>query len=384
MQVKVKFEDGRTTSVPVRLVPDRVLQGSVWKPGAVLSLDPFGIGFDVEAIEMAIGDGLVEGDDFREPEDRPNGQAFEWKLEGTPESYCLAGIRRWFAGGGLLERADDLDLDEARFEAALPTELFGVSADDLFREFCEDRKVWHFYLSDASVELGRIRGASVELFDPWLSDLTLEEVVTEDWLRGAFARGDWDPEHGSDVWRWIDALRDGDLGPSFQMPPHLNDADLTVMLDDPAFRDVVMRWMRVRFDLVLSELRAEDLSVIGRRLTCQDDWTDGLLQGDESLGVFFGTLPLDDGGFWTNQNLPVEVYMEVAVDPSVVNWPATIRARMDYVFGDEEREIRLMEDSDVKITLLEVDGEEVVEARGMTASTGTRRPRPSFSPATPF
>lgn len=364
MQAKVAFADGRTAAVPVRLVSDRVFQGGLWKPSAVLTLDPFGTGFDVEAIEMAIGDGLVEGYDFLDPDDRPNGQAFEWRLEGTPEIYCLANIRRWFSEGGLLERVDDLDLDEAGFEAALPTELFGVSADDLFREFCENRKV--------------------ELFDPWLSDLTFEEVVTEDWLRGAFARGDWDPEHGSDVWRWIDALRDGDLGPSFQMPPHLNDADLTVMLDDPAFRDVVMRWMRVRFDLVLSELRAEDLSVIGRRLTCQDDWTDGLLQGDESLGVFFGTLPLDDGGFWTNQNLPVEVYMEVAVDPSVVNWPATIRARMDYVFGDEEREIRLVEDRDVKITLLEVDGEEVVEARGMTASTGTRRPRPSFSPATPF
>lgn len=381
MQVDITFADGRVASVPVRIVPDRVLQAGQWRPGFMVLGDPFGTGFDIEAIEMAMGDGIVEGDDFIAPEDRTVGNGFEWKLEGSPDDYCRDGMRRWFAAGGVLEGAGNLNLDKAAFIAALPDELFGVSPDALFQEFNEDRRVWEFYLADMVAEYDTLREEAAGPCAPWLSSLRFEDVVTDEWVRHAFDRGNWDPEHGSDVWRWIDALCEDDLGPTFHVPPHLAEADLSDMLDDPEFHDLVMRWMRLRYDHAVRELLQEDLSHLGRRLTCDEDWTAGILQGSETLGVFFGTLPLDDGEFWTDPDKPVEVYAEVAVEPGVVDWIATIRARMDYVYGDEEREVRLLEESEVEILVLEADDREVREARGMKVSTGARRPRPTLAPA---
>ncbi|TLX16148.1 hypothetical protein [Rhizobium sp. MHM7A] len=210
-----------------------------------------------------------------------------------------------------------------------------------------------------------------------------EEVVTKDWLDSVIENGAWDPVHGSPLDRWIDDLRDGSLGAKFEMPSHLAANDDAEVLDDPEFRATMVHWLAHRFRYVLSELETTDVTQLGRRMSVDPEWKTAIDRHEATVGVYWGDLPLDSGAFWHDENKPVDVYMEASVSHDDIDWIGTIRARLDYLTGDEEREIRLKEDVKVLVTRLEVDAQPYEEMSGLTVSTGKAwyRPENTSSPS---
>jgi hypothetical protein len=200
---------------------------------------------------------------------------------------------------------------------------------------------------------------------------SFEEVVTNDWLNAVFENGVWDPTHGSPVDRWIDDLRDGTLGKSAQLPKHLIGAEDSELLTDPEFKAIMVGWLRLRFNHVMSELEATDITQVGRRMSVDNDWVSALENGKSSVGIYWGDLPLDSGEFWYDEDQPVDIYMEASISHDDIDWVSTIRARMDYLTGDEEREIRLKENTTISISLLEIDGEPHKSESSFTVSTGS-------------
>jgi hypothetical protein len=203
-----------------------------------------------------------------------------------------------------------------------------------------------------------------------------ENLITEDWIEGALRRGTWTEDHGSDVDRWIDDLRAGDLLPRFEFPPHLASSNELEIYSDQQFRDVLRSWLRVRYGYVVKQLQATDIERVGRRMSVDDDWLAGIYTGASKLGVYFGDLPLDQGEFWYDENQANDVYLEVSIIPEDIDWEATILARMDYTTGDEEREVCLKEDRTVVINRLCLNGETISLPPDQTASTGVRWSRP--------
>lgn len=197
-----------------------------------------------------------------------------------------------------------------------------------------------------------------------------EEIVTREWLEAAITNGAWDPIHGSPLDRWIDDLKDGTLGKAFEFPRHLADCDDAEALNDPELRATMTHWLRHRFRYVLSELETTDVTRIGRRMSVDHEWKSEVQMQEATVGIYWGDLPLDSGAFWYDENKPVDVYMEASVSYEDIDWSATIRARLDYVTGDEEREIRLKEDAKVEIIRLELDGQQYEHLCGLTLSSG--------------
>jgi hypothetical protein len=205
-----------------------------------------------------------------------------------------------------------------------------------------------------------------------------EDVVTKEWLHAVIANGAWDARHGSPLDRWIDDLRDGALGKSFKFPKHLAACEDADALNDPEFQATMVQWLRHRFRYVLSGLEATDVTQIGRRMSVHTEWKTEIEKHEATVGVYWGDLPLDSGAFWYDENKPVDIYMEASVSHDDVDWAATIRARLDYLTGDEEREIRLSENAIITITRLEVDSKPYEEMIGLRVSTGRPWDRPDY------
>jgi hypothetical protein len=91
---------------------------------------------------------------------------------------------------------------------------------------------------------------------------------------------------------------------------------------------------------------------------------------EATAGVYWGDLPLDSGTFWYDESKPVDVYMEAAASHNDIDWIGTRRARIDYLTGDEEREIRLKENVEILIDRMEIEDELCVEMSGLIVSTG--------------
>ena len=94
-----------------------------------------------------------------------------------------------------------------------------------------------------------------------------EDVATEDWITIIIDSGCWDVEHGPDLARWIDDLRDGHFAPKSTLPPHLAGADDDVALNDPDLRIVFSAWLRDRFSNVVQGPGSTDLSRVARRMS---------------------------------------------------------------------------------------------------------------------
>lgn len=203
-----------------------------------------------------------------------------------------------------------------------------------------------------------------------------EDVVTKEWFDAVISNGAWDPTHGSPLDHWIDDLKNGALGNSLKFPPHLEKCNDTDVLADPEFKSVLHTWLRVRYEYVVSELNATNVTKIGRRMSVDADWPNEIKKSIATTGIYWGSLPLDTGSFWYDDNKPVHVYLEASISHDTIDWVGTIRARIDYLTGDEEREIRLKEETFVIITRLDTDGNTDDEMVNVTASTGKSWERP--------
>lgn len=161
MHIEITMASGEQFTVPARLVPDAVLQGSDWRPGIVLEWSPLGDELARESIEMAASEGSdLSGDDFSDPEERDGPPAWTWRVVGTHEDWCRSALLRWsttFFDGGEFDPAMGRD----ELLAVLPEELYGVSEDEICKEFLDDQKVWAFYLDDPQAELRQILSGKI-------------------------------------------------------------------------------------------------------------------------------------------------------------------------------------------------------------------------------
>lgn len=204
---------------------------------------------------------------------------------------------------------------------------------------------------------------------------SFESVITAEWLAAALDRGTWDPDHGSEISRWLEDLASGEFEPDYSLPNRLVDADSQEVFRDIEFQSILKNWLASRYVFIVEGLREVDARRLGRRLRVDSDWLEGFTDGSSTLGLFYGSLPLDDGDFWIDQEKPLDIYVEVEATEDDIDWAATLLARMDYLWGDEEQEVRLKPNRKVEIDLLCVNGHPMPEFEGIIASTGASWPR---------
>lgn len=203
-----------------------------------------------------------------------------------------------------------------------------------------------------------------------------EDVVTDAWLDEVIQCGEWDPEHGSDVQRLVDDILDGQAAPC---PPTCLGMDSIDALDQPEMKIAIRTFLKDRYENYIAPAFynvRNDLTV-KRMMYVDTDWTAQVNEGNATIGNYWG-FPLDeDANYWMEKkNGQVLVLLTARLPVSSVDWIATFRQRMDYIFGDEENEIRTFPNSQVQLTTMQVD-EQVVEFDNLSLSTGDFWPRVS-------
>lgn len=197
-----------------------------------------------------------------------------------------------------------------------------------------------------------------------------EDIFTETWLKDCLDDGSWDPEHGSDVVRLIYDLQNGEPWLP-KCPNGMENASYDECAASEEFRAAIMEWARARYQRIVKQIQKRDEYTIARRMSVDENWHSKLSQGKATLGIYFGEIPLDSGGgFWTDIEKPVSIYIEVKAKPQDIDWEGTLKARMDYATGDEECEIRLNHDVSVELVRLEVDDQEDEMLVGRFFNTG--------------
>jgi hypothetical protein len=202
------------------------------------------------------------------------------------------------------------------------------------------------------------------------SSLIDQKAAIETMTASYVAGGYWDahavrvrPElHDVDMshrWRLLEDLADDDDDGNLSelVDDHTYDGDLS-----PELTKVVRDWMirRAAFaHRVLSEMPVEDGHVVAwRAVACKPD------DLRPALGIHWSWDPTWDGGadtHWAPDDPACDVVLMIRarIPVSSVDWQTTMLCAMDYVSGDDERELRLLEDAVVEDVTIEIDGKEV-------------------------
>ncbi len=139
-------------------------------------------------------------------------------------------------------------------------------------------------------------------------------------------------------------------------------AETAAILSSQSFRDEFRSWIALRYAWALDRL-TEELDTAGglnlvRAMDVERGW-----QPAETVGLFWA---LDCGAEVSAYNSskfaltdPVEVLLHATVTPDLVNWPETLRSRMDYLNGDDEAEVQLLPGVVVPVSSIEVDLQQI-------------------------
>lgn len=135
---------------------------------------------------------------------------------------------------------------------------------------------------------------------------------------------------------------------------------------EEAVRTFVREWLPKRFGFVAREMDEIPVPFHVRRV---------ITVGEGDVGRFRPGVRMDVGRFWSDERCeellghwgdpyhPHELLIEATVTPEEVDWAETLRARMNHVTGDDEREITLREGVEVMIEAVEDRLSPVPEAR---------------------
>lgn len=203
------------------------------------------------------------------------------------------------------------------------------------------------------------------------------EAMTASYVAGGY----WDvravrvrPElHDVDTaqrWRLLEDLAEDDGHLSELIGDHAYDGDLS-----PELAKAVRDWMirRAAFaHRVLSEIPIEDGHVVAHRAV-------GCAPADlrPGLGVHWSWDPAWNGGadtHWAPEDpaSDIVIMIRARVPVSSVDWQTTMLCAMDYLSGDDERELRLLDGAAVTDVSIEVGGRasplppHLVDASGAT------------------
>lgn len=161
---------------------------------------------------------------------------------------------------------------------------------------------------------------------------SLNEFVTEDYVKGLLATGKWSG-HGSS----LDSLfKDLSYYPEWSEGKNIA---------DPADRETILRkWLPLRYAYVAREIAGEMSMAtnLRRALLMPEGDIRRFLSTPGPVGVFWSTRP--DCDCWGAAPKPgsVLIWVETAMDKVSVDWPQTLVSRFDYENGDIETEIRLI------------------------------------------
>ena len=157
----------------------------------------------------------------------------------------------------------------------------------------------------------------------------------------------------SQRWRLLDDLSDGDERLHALIEDHEYDGELS-----PELAAVVNDWMvrRAAFaHRVLSGIRVDDDCIVAyRAVGCAPE----SLRAD--LGVHWSWDPEWNGGadtHWATEDphCDVVIMIRARVPIPSVDWQTTMLCAMDYLSGDDERELRLHEGAPVGDVTIEID-----------------------------
>lgn len=194
-----------------------------------------------------------------------------------------------------------------------------------------------------------------------------DELITEEWFNKGMENGNFVPGHGSDIGQLVADIQQGVTWlPT--CPDHLKNVDTIEASDDPEMRAVVWSWLEKRYAEVIDNLPKGEQLKLYRIMRVDDDWIDNLKTGEVTTGIYFSDDPYVDGGFWLDEEKPNEIRLDVTVNRTDVDWHGTILARMDYMTGDPEAEIRMKTDAPVMVNSFS-DDDDAYEIRKLL-STG--------------
>lgn len=100
---------------------------------------------------------------------------------------------------------------------------------------------------------------------------------------------------------------------------------------------------------------------IERSLVIAREKVEDFFQEGNRLGKYWATA--DSHAYWgLEHENPVDITVSTTLSEVVVDWKTTIATRIDYDLGDDENEIRLIEESPIKsLTEATIDGEDATE-----------------------
>lgn len=177
---------------------------------------------------------------------------------------------------------------------------------------------------------------------------TFDELITIEWFERGMENGNFVPGHGSDIAQLIADIQEGVTWlPA--CPDHLKNVDVIEAGDDPEMRAVIWNWLEKRYAEVIENLPKGEQLKLYRIMRVDNEWIDDLKAGEVTTGIYFSDDPFVDGGFWLDEKKPNEIRLEVTVDRTDIDWHGTILARMDYMTGDQEAEIRMKTDAPVMV-----------------------------------
>lgn len=204
--------------------------------------------------------------------------------------------------------------------------------------------------------------------------LQFEDVVTKEWLEAALSSGLWDPIHGSDMAYQIETILENEWDYTV-CPKHVADLSVTDAVRHPEMLGIMTEWLRGRYADLLEELPMKETVLLQRMMRVDDDWLAELAAGSATTGVYFSDEGIEDEcDFWASHDQPYEALITITAKRSDIDWKGTILARLDYMTGGRECEVRLNENVDVLVHRVGIDGaEQAGFPREM--NTGFKRPR---------
>ncbi len=131
--------------------------------------------------------------------------------------------------------------------------------------------------------------------------------------------------------------------------------------NEALFYHLKNEWLPKRLNYVMNELHHDlgEVSMIHRSMALPQSQVDQIVKSIEkkepvNVGRFWSIGANDTYGISGDHTNRVHVILGKHFDASEVNWVETIRSRMDYENGDDEREIQLHSDVTV-VDVIDID-----------------------------
>lgn len=183
--------------------------------------------------------------------------------------------------------------------------------------------------------------------------------LTSKYIEELLSTGQWS-EHGASLDRFIEEVALPHL------PEEVQRKEGDELLRDPAFTTFLGDWLKRRFAYCSRDI-AEDMSAmkdergfysLSRSITCTRDLIKEVLAGDVDIGRYWSADAAYTYGVEDDESKPFIITVAAKVSLSDVDMVQTMRSRMDYDNGDDEREFYIKDGVTPVFVSVYVDGDD--------------------------